>query len=126
MIDFFKLQMAFMLLWSSIDRYCTLKYCEGLNFKQYRQMLSQEKSFKNALKKHCGSQRSVYSVQDLREYILNHENSSYSLNYYYTIRCNVVHRGKAIHNDEYILRQSLTELLNIFRDVLKDTFNSED
>ena len=118
--------MAYMLLWSSIDRYCTLKYDVGLNFNQYRKMLSEEKAFNNALKKYCNSQRSVYSVQNIQEFILNPENPMYSLNYYYTIRCNVVHRGKAIYNDSKMLKQSLRELLNIFRDVLDDTFNSAD
>lgn len=124
--DFFKLQMAYMLLWSSIDRYCTLKYGDGHSFKEYRKMLSEEKAFEDALKKHVGSERRVYSVQDLWEYILTPDNPLYSLNYYYTIRCNVVHKGKSTYNDSKMLKQSLKELLNIFRDVLDDTFNGAD
>ena len=123
--DFFKLQMAYMLLWSAIDRYCTLKY-EGQSFGDYHRKLADERVFKNALKKHVTSKRTVYSSQDLWNYTLNYKKPYYSLKYYYTIRCNVVHRGKAIHDDEYMLRASLTELLNIFRDVLDGTFNSDD
>ena len=123
--DFFKLQMAYMLLWSSIDRYLTLKY-PGHSFGDYHKQFAKEKAFKDSLKRHVTENRKVYSAQDLREYTLDSKKSFYSLKYYYTIRCNVVHRGKAIHGDEYMLRASLTELLNIFKDVLGDTFNCGD
>ncbi len=120
--DFFRLQMAYMLLWSSIERYCTLKYNEesiGKNNKQF----SEEEVFRRSLKKYVKSERKVYSAEDLCEYTLDPTKPKDSIRYYYTIRCNAVHRGKAIHSDEYMLRQSLIELLNIFNDVLDDTFN---
>ena len=123
--DFFKLQMAYMLLWSAIDRYCTLRYV-GESFGDYHRELADEIFFKDALKKHVTSKRTVYSSQDLWNYTLNPKKPYYSLKYYYTIRCNVVHRGKAIHGDEYMLRASLTELLNIFRDILDETFKGGD
>ena len=119
--DFFKLQMAYMLLWSSIERYCTLKYNEESIGKNNRQF-SEEKVFRRGLKKYVESERKVYSAEDLWEYTLNPTKPYDSIRYYYTIRCNAVHRGKAIHSDEYMLRQSLKELLNIFKDVLEDTF----
>lgn len=117
---FFKLQMAYMLLWASIERYCSLKYD---NYGSKVNKLSKDELFKKSLKKHVGSEeRTIYSADDLTEYTLNPEEPYESIRYYYTIRCNVVHRGKEIFNDEKMLRQSLKELLNIFNDILHETF----
>ncbi|WP_406537371.1 hypothetical protein [Methanobrevibacter sp.] len=121
--DFFKLQMAYMLLWSSIERYCSLRY-DGQSIGKNNRKFSKEKAFSEGLKSYVKSERKVYSAADLREYTLNPEKPYDSIRYYYTIRCNTVHRGKALHNDEHMLRQSLTELLNIFKDVLDDTFEN--
>lgn len=123
--DFFKLQMAYMLLWAAIERYCSLKY-NAAKIWQKNEELSKEEIFKKSLKKHVQSQRTVYSSENLRKFTLNAEKPFESLEYYYTIRCNVVHRGKAMYNDSKMLKQSLGELLNIFRDVLDDTFDSDD
>ncbi len=117
---FFKLQMTYMLLWASIERYCSLKYDnKGSKINK----LSKDELFINSLKKHVDSDdRKVYSADDLKEYTLNPQNPYESIRYYYTIRCNVAHRGKAIYDDEKMLRQSLNELLKIFNDILDETF----
>lgn len=44
---------------------------------------------------------------------------------YYTLRCNVVHRGKAMHGDYYLLETAAKELLDIFKDVLRYTFGED-
>ncbi|WP_296873049.1 hypothetical protein [uncultured Methanobrevibacter sp.] len=120
--DFFKLQMSYLLLWTAIERYISLKYnCPEIW--QNRKQLANEEVFKESLKKHVNEERKVYSAKDLREYTLRPENPEHAINYYYTIRCNVAHRGKALHSDEHMLRQSLKELFNIFKDVLDDTFD---
>ena len=55
-------------------------------------------------------------------YRLDLNEPEFCMNFYYTIRCNVVHRGKSSYNDERLLKRSLQDLLNIFKDVLADTF----
>ena len=118
---FLKLQMSYMLLWASIERYCSLKYD---NYGSKINKLSKDKLFTENLKKYVnGEERKVFSADDLKEYTLNPEKPYESVRYYYTIRCNVVHRGKIIYNDEKMLRQSLKELLEIFKDVLKNSFD---
>ena len=117
--DFFKLQMTYMLLWASIERYASLKYN---NSRPMITQFSKDELVKTSLKKHVYEQRTVYSAKDLKNYTLNRNNPYYSIKYYYTIRCNVVHRGKSIFKDESMLRESLKELLAIFKDVLRDTF----
>ena len=119
--NFFRLQMAYMLLWSSIERYCSLKY-NGQSIGENNRKLSEEIVFRRGLKMFVESERKVYSAENLREYKLNPLKPYDSIRYYYTIRCNAVHRGKAYGSDEYMLRQSLIELLNIFNEVLNDTF----
>ena len=117
-----KLQMAYILLWTSIERYCTLKYDI---FGSKINKLSKDWLFRKGLNRYVHEKRTVFSAEDLREYTLDPEKHYHSVRYYYTIRCNVAHRGKAIYSDEKMLRQSLEELLNIFKDMLDDTFNRD-
>lgn len=118
--DFFKLQMSYLLLWTAIERYCSLKYN---NTSSKINQLSRDDLFKKSLKEHITSKRTVYSAEDLREHTLNSENSYESVRYYYTVRCNVAHRGKALHNDNEIVKKSLKELLKIFKDIIDGTFD---
>lgn len=121
--NFFKLQMTYLLLWTAIERYASLKYnCSTIG--QNWEMLSNEDVVKTSLKKHVKSIRKVYSAKDLKEFTLDPNKPRYSINYYYTIRCNATHRGKAAPHEDYeILKQSLEELLLIFDDILDDTFD---
>ena len=45
-----------------------------------------------------------------------------SLDYYYQIRSNMAHRGKAEYGDFYRVHKALSELLPIFRKMLDDAF----
>ncbi len=122
---FFTLQMNYMLLWSAIERYTSLKYkyqSKGENNKA----LANEESFVNALKVHVDintyPRKAVFSADDIFLYRLNLDNPEHCIKFYYTIRCNVVHRGKSSINDEKLVKRSLIDLLKIFKDVLADTF----
>ena len=44
-----------------------------------------------------------------------------SIDYYYQVRSNIVHRGKSVHDDLALVRESLSELEAIFKDVLDAT-----
>lgn len=123
--DFFKLQMSYLLLWTSIERYTSLKYNCPKIWQKWKK-LSNEEIFKESLKRHVKDKRTVYSAEDLREYTLNPKKPYYSIKYYYTIRCNAAHRGKALNADDHIIRESLKELLGIFKDILNDTFDEID
>ena len=123
--DFFRLQMSYLLLWTAIERYASLKYNCPKIWQKWK-ILSKEEAFKKSLKRHVEINREVFSAEDLRKYVLNPNKPYDSVKYYYTIRCNAAHRGKELHNDDLIIRQSLRELLEIFRDVLEDAFESHD
>lgn len=124
--EFYKLQMHYMLLWSAIDRYCSLKYGAYLDQWELRSKLANDEVFRNSFQK-CWDQkkiktkrRNVYSTLLLKRKF--NKNPWFAINYYYTIRCNVVHRGKAKRIEEDLLRESLIELLDIFEGVINYTF----
>lgn len=123
---FFNLQMNYMLLWSAIDRYCKLRYNMEKEHEN-REELSKEKVFIEALEKYAGGKhyRILYTTDDLSQRVFDLENPKYCINYYYTLRCNIVHRGKTSMSDIDLLEEATRDLLNIFEYILEDTFNGE-
>lgn len=123
---FFNLQMNYMLLWSAIDRYCKLKYNRKKEHEN-REELSNDKLFIDALEKYAGGKhyRTLFTADDLSERVFDLEDPLYCLNYYYTLRCNIVHRGKTSMRDIDLLEEATNDLLNIFEYILKKTFNEE-
>lgn len=120
--NLFKIQMAYLLLWSSIERYTSLRYHFGKNVTNKVNNLATENAFVIALKKHVLERRTVFSTSnpaDDKE-ILSSENPQKSLDYYYQIRSNITHRGKGVHKDFDMVYKSLDELLKIFTDVLEE------
>lgn len=121
---FMDLQMFYMLLWVSIDRFLSLRY--GETKKNNVLSLSEEKSFRDALKKYVKKddtvfydRKNVYSTRDLRDYELNPDKPACSAMFYYTIRNNVVHNGKALTIEQDMLLKALKQLLCIFMDVVE-------
>ena len=122
---FFQLQMNYMLLWSAIDRYCKLKYNKESDYANRRE-LAQEKVFKDALRRiETDEYRTIYSSDDLSERKFDVENEIYCMNYYYTLRCNIVHRGKSSVRDVGLLRKAAEDLLQIFETILDETFSEK-
>lgn len=121
---FFRLQMAYMLLWTSIERYASLKYGLGKDVNEKIQEISNELIFKTSLKKHVkDAPRFVHSALNLKKYTLDPNDPNNSINYYYQVRSNSVHRGKAFVKDFDIIESSLKELLAIFKDMLDESWN---
>jgi len=120
----FKLQMAYSLLWSSIERYTGLRHGLSKGPDERNKLLADEPAFRKALTDHVKGERCVFDVRDPKDKsVLQPDKPDKSIKYYYQVRCNSVHRGKggfAVSRDFEILSQSLKELLTIFRDV-KDT-----
>ena len=122
MESFFELQMNYMLLWTAIDRYSSLKFNRPYKNQNYERFANQ-KAFRDGIKRYGGGyHRPVYSTDDLRMHEFNVDDHIESIYYYYTLRCNVVHRGKSMFNDYDLLETATRELLEIFKDVLRVTF----
>ena len=86
--------------------------------------LAQEPAFAEALKKIVKTKRKIFRAHKPQEKaVLDPNNPKGSLDYYYQIRSNIAHRGKAVVRDYEILEISLVELLAIFRYVLVRSFD---
>lgn len=122
----FKFQMYYMLLWSAIERYCVLKYDVSKKQGDYLKALSDDELFKEALNFVNPKNRDeIYSANNASYLYFNKNRPNFIVNYYYTIRCNVAHRGKEPQNNFEALEDSLNDLLKIFDYIIKKTFGDE-
>jgi hypothetical protein len=119
-----RLQMAYTLLWSAIERYAGLKYHLGEKATRKVLQIADEKCFADTLKKIVQNKREVYSTTNLEKCTLDPDNPKKSIEYYYQVRSNAVHRGKAVVRDFDTLKSSLGELHAIFTDMLADAFKN--
>lgn len=120
----FRLQMAYLLLWSAIERYVSLRYHLGTNVSEKVSYIATEPAFGAALKKYVSESRSVFRADQPKTKIMLDPNCpEKAKDYYYQIRSNITHRGKAATTDHDRLHQSLGELLLIFREVLNAARN---
>jgi hypothetical protein len=119
----FRLQMAYLLLWSSIERYLSLRYHLGNKVVEKVNYLAEEAAFARALQQNVQNRRPLYRADSPgQKRVLDPSNPRKSLDYYYQIRSNITHRGKAVVQDHNILKDSLSELLKIFKSVLEAAF----
>jgi hypothetical protein len=122
-----RLQMGYALLWTAIERYAGMRYYLGKSNVKKRKIekIADDPVFGKSLKKHVARQDEISNSADPNnKRYLDPTNPLESINYYYQVRSNSVHRGKAVFKDFDILRNSLQELLAIFKDLLKDAWSS--
>lgn len=125
----FKLQLNYLLLWAIIERFSVLKYGKKNSSLNNEQFAGEKKfkeyiedNFKNRERNELSYSRSVFSPKKLKDIHFDKEDCNSIISYYYTIRCNVAHRGKEL-NEVTAVYSALNELLTIFKEILKDTFN---
>ena len=120
----FTLEAAYLLLWSSIERYASWRYYLGRKQASYKvRQLADEPVFKTALSNTVRGIRVVREAAEPRnKCTLSATDPNKSLKYYYQIRSNLVHQGKSDNDDHDRLLKSASELLSIFREVLKAAF----
>ncbi len=121
---YFNLQMCYMLLWASIERFTTFKY--GNNTKRYNnEQFSKERAFKEGIWD-VDDSYTVLNSEDLKEYRIIPDEPKKSIRYYYAIRCNVIHTGKSHIREMEFLEKATEELLEIYKNVLDDSFRDYD
>lgn len=122
----FRIQMLYTLLWSAIDRYCTLKYEVSNRQNDYLKSLSEDEVFIEAFNIiRPKARKPIHSAKNASTYYFNLKKENFIVNFYYTIRCNVVHRGKESGNNIEALEDSLNDLLNIFNKMIEITFQRQ-
>jgi hypothetical protein len=119
----FRVQMGYLLLWSILERYAALRYHLGGKSAGKVDHIATEPAFIEGLKQHVRESREVYRADDPgKRYKLNPDSPKSALNYYYQVRSNATHRGKASAQDFWHLRSSSSELLAIARQVVNVAF----
>ncbi len=120
----FELQMAYMLLWTVLERYTTLRYELNQTPMGRIYQLKDDPNFCKVLKDVVERERTVFRSDNPRTKIILDPNKPKSaINYYYQIRSNIVHRGKAIYDDYDILFSSINELLKITKATIMGAFS---
>ena len=122
----FGLQMAYLLLWSAIERFASFKYHLGDKAVEKVFRIADEPEFVKALQELVTEPRTVYrSDKPENKVTLDPNIPKKGLAYYYQVRSNITHRGKAAYGDHDTLVKSLEELLEIFNRIKKAEFDSE-
>lgn len=125
--------MAYLLLWTVIERFATIRYHFGKKVEEKVMHLADEASFKNALRrvvKVVKNERHVFRADDPEKkkmLTLNPDNTEQSLKHYRQVRSNATHRGKGSPvRDFKIVQLSLIELTEIFSSVLSAAFEESE
>ncbi|MGY4884881.1 MAG: hypothetical protein ACP5NZ_04860 [Nanobdellota archaeon] len=128
---FLQLNMAYMLLWSMIDRYVTLRYhmlnrISDSEDSDYLE-IANDKVFQKESDSFSPSRNKIFKSNSPDNYqYYNKRNDSDEnnyknrLKYFHQIRNNIVHRGKAYNNDIKLVYESLNGLLKIYKKVYKN------
>jgi len=117
---FFKSSSAYMLLWTIIERFCTLKYGNISPTQKLKFLTSDPKiNWEEALL-HIERKDKIYRSDKINEVLTldRHKGAKRNIEYYYGIRSNMVHRGKEVFSDTFRISESFIELKLIFEDIL--------
>lgn len=115
----FHLQMAYLLLWTSIERYASLRYHLKHDATDKVNKVATELAFSTKLLELVTVKRSVQRADEpMKRVELDPNNPCEAMKYYYQVRSNMVHRGKGMPKDHDIVLSSCNELLKIFRHTL--------
>jgi hypothetical protein len=115
-----------MVLWSSIERYVSLRYGLGRNEQVFRrvQLLAGEPQFEASLRATDPSAteklRKLYRSDNPGQAVTFEPSGppEKAITYLYQVRSNVTHRGKEEQQDWKLLQTATAELFRIFREVL--------
>jgi gamma-glutamylcyclotransferase (GGCT)/AIG2-like uncharacterized protein YtfP len=118
----FHLEMAYLLLWSSIERYLSLRYDLSDQVNRKVQHLAAELAFQAKLRELSPPQEEVSRADDPAKKAVLSDNPKKAVDYYYRIRCNISHRGKGVHRDHKRVLAALQQLTPLFEAVLDDAF----
>jgi len=109
------------LLWSIIERFCTIKYGNISPTEKLKKLASDPKiNWKFVVNIVTRNDEIVRSDRDKEKLKLD-PNSSIKkiLEYYYGLRSNLVHRGKEVNGDIYRIENAFNELHQIMTEIIR-------
>lgn len=125
---FFRIQAAYLLLWSAIERFSAFAYGPSLKSEERIEKLDKDPRFRAAFKRHAMGTKKVFDSRNPKNSIkvdpttIDADNPTCpckAAEFYYGVRSNLSHRGKGACVDGELVRISLIELLAIINDILK-------
>lgn len=117
---FFRAQMAYLLLWSILERLSALCFGAGHDPMKRVKRLHELRGMSELLSEFVKREDSVSDSRNPEDtYKLNKENAKKCFEYYYQVRSNLSHRGKAMYNEVEKVTKSLSELFSITEAYLK-------
>jgi hypothetical protein len=123
---FFRYQMAYLLLWSIVERLSALCIGPRISPNQRISKLHTLRGMNALIDKHVDRTDVVSDTRKPSDTVeLNKSNPEDCFKYYYQVRSNLSHRGKAVPNELEKVMGSLPELLNITEDYLKSLSSIE-
>jgi len=119
--EFFCNQSAYMLLWSIIERFCTIKYGNISPTEKLKKLSADPQIDWSFLVNIVQRNDEIFrSDRDKEKLKLNPNASSKKiLDYYYGLRSNMVHRGKEVFGDLNRIQFAFNELHQIVAEVLR-------
>jgi len=119
--SFLKLQMGYLLLWTSIERFVTLRYdFSGEFLLKTILKLRNEPNFTEELSKlNANGYRRIYSSKNTTKYSFTIDKPESILKYYYQVRSNITHRGKASTEDARLVLKCLKDLSTVYEAFIK-------
>lgn len=118
----FDLEMAYLLLWSSIERFLFMRYrLKGATRPKLR-LMAKDVRFCRVLRETVFETRDVHGVDDPSDAEqLNGTKPHESLCYYYKVRCNLTHHGKEAEDYDR-LGWAFAQLLPVFKATVDGAF----
>ena len=117
---FFKLSSAYLLLWTIIERFCSLKYGNIRPTEKIKKLAEDNDINWELLLSNISRDDKIFRSDSGASFetISKKKGVKGALNYYYGIRSNVAHRGKSFIMDFERIEASLNELKLIFQNIL--------
>jgi len=117
--SFFRLQAAYLLLWSIVERYTALRFGPGLEAGRRVDMLGDDESFLRAVADADVKPGRVVDSRDPSKRPSMAADGTGAAKYFYRIRSNLSHRGKSAFQDTRLVHKAATELLRAMQILLE-------
>ena len=116
---FFRAQMAYLLLWSILERLSGLSFGTTMDPTQRAISMHSLPGMSDIVARRVGREDSVTDSRDpAKSYRLNGQNTKKCFQYYYQVRSNLSHRGKGAYSEFNKVHGSLEELTGIVEEYL--------